>query len=113
MARSRIENNDLPLTFPLQALNEADGLPEKVKSETFLKRHDLRSLTTITIDGETARDFDDAVSAERLPDGLIRLWVHIADVGHYADWGGALDQEAYLRGTSIYFPDRVLPMFPE
>ena len=91
----------------------ADQIAESVTAEMCQGRVDFRALPTVTIDGERARDFDDAISIEVQKEGGYRLWVHIADVAHYAAEGSALDQEALRRGTSIYFPDRVVPMFPE
>ena len=103
----------LPLNFPENVLQQSESVPEKVSQKALRGRRDLRSLGTVTIDGETARDFDDAVSIQPLPKGQTRLWVHIADVGHYVPWDSDLDIEARQRGTSVYFPDRVVPMFPE
>ena len=104
-----IKTYSLAEDFPQKALSEA----RKVCAEKMplAGRRDLRDVLTITIDGEDARDFDDAISIERAEDGII-LGVHIADVSHYVRRGGALDKEAYARGTSVYFPDRVLPMLP-
>src|SRR5204862_2929334 len=76
-------------------------------------RRDLRALPTFTIDPPTARDFDDAISAEVLEDGAVRVWVHIADVSHYVKPGSAVDREAFRRATSVYVPGKVEPMLPE
>ncbi len=86
----------------------ADARPADVAGRT-----DFRELTVVTIDGEHARDFDDAISVERMANGHYRLGVHIADVAHYVAEGSALDEEAFDRGTSVYFPERALHMFPE
>jgi ribonuclease R len=108
-----IRKFDLPDRFPENVLVIAGSIPRKV-TETDLKgRVDLRHNTTVTIDGETAQDFDDAVSVREEEGGKIRLWVSIADVSHYVTPGSPLDDEAYLRGTSVYFPDRCIPMLPE
>jgi len=102
---------DLPGGFPAPVVREAKAIPQGVRDEEMVGRVDLRRKVTVTIDGENARDFDDAVSIEE-GDGGYTLWVSISDVGHYVKPGTHLDREAYRRGTSIYFPDRVIPMFP-
>src|SRR5438270_4385360 len=91
----------------------AQGIPDHVRPEDIAGRRDLRELPLVTIDGEDARDFDDAVHVSRVGDGGYRLVVAIADVAHYVKPGGALDREALRRGTSVYFPSMVLPMLPE
>lgn len=108
-----LTKHKLRFEFPLEVIRESEKFPERIGQEDMSGRTDLRKLPFVTIDGRDARDFDDAVAAERLPDGSIRLWVAIADVAHYVQPGSPLDQEAYLRGTSVYFPHRVLPMLPE
>lgn len=108
-----MEEYELPQEFPPHILEEVNKLPEKVTPSMRRGRVDLRWLKTVTIDGERARDFDDAVSVEKYEDASIRLWVHIADVSHYVPWDSHPDMEARNRGTSVYFPDRVIPMFPE
>jgi ribonuclease R len=101
----------LPHAFPEEVEQEALQVARPVSAADTGGRSDFRGWTTFTIDPETARDHDDAVGIERRGDGW-RLAVHIADVAHYVREGGALDQEAYLRGTSVYFPDHVVPMLP-
>jgi ribonuclease R len=103
---------DLPHEFSKRALAAARAMPEGVRPEDLQGRRDLRELQFVTIDGETARDFDDAVYCRREGKGF-RLWVAIADVSHYVRHGDALDLEARERGTSVYFPRRVIPMLPE
>jgi ribonuclease R len=94
------------------AVEEATRLGGEVRQKDTEGRTDFRPLTTVTIDGEHARDFDDAITLEKLPNGNYWLGVHIADVAHYVDEGSALDVEAYDRATSVYFPDRAVHMFP-
>jgi ribonuclease R len=103
---------DLPHEFSKRALAQARGLPEEVKDQDLDGRKDLRQLPLVTIDGETAKDFDDAVYCRREGKGF-RLWVAIADVSHYVRHGEPLDIDARERGTSVYFPRRVIPMLPE
>ncbi len=103
----------LPLAFPPDVLAEANSVAGEPAPADFEGRTDLRGDLTITIDGETARDFDDAVSVRRLDGDVIRLRVSIADVSHYVKESSSLDREAFGRGTSVYFPDRCIPMLPE
>src|SRR5688572_5804272 len=103
---------DLPHEFSKKALAQARALPETLRPEDTQRRRDLRKLGFVTIDGETAKDFDDAVYCERQGKGF-RLWVAIADVSNYVKPKDALDAEAYERGNSVYFPRRVIPMLPE
>jgi ribonuclease R len=95
-----------------EAIAEAKRLGGAVKEKDIRGRTDFRAITTVTIDGEHARDFDDAITIEKLPNGNYWLGVHIADVAHYVPEGGALDEEAYERSTSVYFPERAVHMFP-
>ncbi len=107
-----LRKHDLPFEFPKAALEENKKMPDKVRKTDLKGREDLRELPLVTIDGETARDFDDAVFCEKLGRGW-RLVVAIADVSHYVQPGMALDREALARGNSVYFPRRVIPMLPE
>ncbi|MGM8898254.1 MULTISPECIES: ribonuclease R [unclassified Psychrobacter] len=105
-------NYDIPSEFSAEALKQANDYREPSKKD-FKGRTDLRDLPLITIDGEDARDFDDAVFAEKRSGGNYRVLVAIADVSHYVTPNSPLDQDAYERGTSVYFPHRVIPMLPE
>jgi len=107
-----IHSHGLPLEFPEAALAEAAAFGARIPEAAVAGREDLRGIALVTIDGEDARDYDDAVYCERTRGGW-RLIVAIADVGHYVRPGSALDAEARERGTSVYFPNRVLPMLPE
>jgi ribonuclease R len=107
-----IRKYHLPHRFPAGPLSEAEKAEPFISSAEMSRRRDFRDLPIVTIDGETARDFDDAVLVRRLENGNFELQVHIADVAHYVTLESALDQEARLRGTSVYFPDRAVPMLP-
>ena len=103
----------LPTNFAKEVEDEAAALPDALTEKDFIGRDDFRKRNTITIDPKTARDFDDAIDLEVLPNGTYQLGVHIADVSHFVAADSAMDIEARCRGTSVYFPDRVLPMLPE
>lgn len=106
-------SQDLPLDFPEAVLNETEALSTPSFRSEARRRRDLRRATCFTIDPESARDFDDAVSLQQLKNGRFELGVHIADVSHFVTEGSALDQEAMRRGTSVYFVQEVIPMLPE
>src|SRR5580658_1884532 len=108
-----IRKHHLPTIFPDEVQREARATQKQVAESDLAGRRDFRHLPIVTIDGETARDFDDAVYVTALPNGHYQLQVHIADVAHYVARGSALDREARLRGTSVYFPNRAVPMLPE
>ncbi len=108
-----IRSHGIPHTWPADVEKQTAMFTAEVKEEDKLHRVDLRHLPLITIDGEDARDFDDAVYCETKPNGGWRLYVAIADVSHYVAPGSALDQEALVRGNSVYFPDHVVPMLPQ
>ena len=108
-----IRKHHLPHVFSGEVLAQARAVPQEVRADDLAGRRDFRALPIVTIDGETAKDFDDAVyAAPRAGDGF-ELQVHIADVAHYVRRGAELDREARLRGTSVYFPNRAVPMLPE
>src|SRR5882762_5544515 len=102
----------LPHRFPPAVIDEAQAIEPVISARELKPRRDYRNLPIVTIDGETARDFDDAVHVRLLENGNYELQVHIADVAQYVTPGSQLDQEARLRGTSVYFPDRAVPMLP-
>ena len=102
----------LPHRFPPEVIDEAQAIEPIISARELRHRRDYRHLPIVTIDGETARDFDDAVHVQQLANGNYELQVHIADVAQYVTPGSPLDQEARLRGTSVYFPDRAVPMLP-
>ena len=107
-----IRKHHLPLQFPPEVCGQAREIPQAVPETEIQRRRDFRHLPIVTIDGETARDFDDAVAVALLPNGNFELQVHIADAAHYVRSRTPLDREARLRGTSVYFPDRAVPMLP-
>jgi ribonuclease R len=109
---SIVRKYQLPESFPEEVLQEAERIPDQIDPEELKRRRDLRGETIVTIDGEDAKDLDDAVSLKRTPEGNYVLGVHIADVSYYVKEGSALDQEAFKRGTSVYLVDRVIPMLP-
>jgi ribonuclease R len=110
---SIIRKYHLPTEFPSDVLEQAERIPESVDARQISGRQDLRNEFIVTIDPDDARDFDDAVHVEKLPNGGWQLGVHIADVAAYVEPGSALDREARRRGNSVYLPDRVIPMLPE
>jgi ribonuclease R len=108
-----IRKHHIPHNFPEDVLREADAIPQEVPADVIAQRVDLRERNIVTIDGETAKDFDDAVEVQKLANGNYLLGVHIADVSHYVTEGSILDGEAFERATSVYFPGRAIPMLPE
>jgi len=110
---SIIRQFQLPETFSKSAARQARAINKEVAADEYVTRENLTDKLIFTIDGADAKDFDDAVSLERLESGNLYLGVHIADVSHYVKQGSALDRDALLRGTSVYLTDRVLPMLPE
>ncbi|MEP6782635.1 MAG: RNB domain-containing ribonuclease, partial [Acidobacteriota bacterium] len=107
-----LRKHDIPDEHGEAAIAEAKRIGSAVREKDIAGRTDFRDRKVVTIDGETARDFDDAISIEKLKNGHFWLGVHIADVAHYVTEGGPLDEEAYDRGTSVYFPERAVHMFP-
>jgi ribonuclease R len=107
-----IRAHQIPHEFPDDVLEQARTIPAPIPETEIVRRRDFRSFDIVTIDGETARDFDDAVWVDRLDNGNWALHVHIADVSHYVRPGSPIDREAFRRGTSVYFPDRAVPMLP-
>ena len=107
-----IKKYGLPEEFPQKVLSYAEGIEEEIPEKEYKRRHDIRDLRMVTIDGEDAKDLDDAVYIERLDGGKFRLGVHIADVTHYVKENNPLDKEALKRATSVYLIDRVIPMLP-
>lgn len=111
--QSILAEYEYPLEFPKAVEKEARSISEKIKSSEIKKRRDFRDVFTVTIDPHDAKDFDDALSLQYLPNGNYEVGVHIADVSHYVKPGSAIDVEAQDRGTSVYLVDRTIPMLPE
>lgn len=111
--KSILIQNGFELSFPPEVMEESEALSEKISEAEIARRRDFRKTLTFTIDPDTAKDFDDALSLAYLDDGTYEVGIHIADVTHYVREGSALDKEAYKRSTSVYLVDRVLPMLPE
>lgn len=110
--RIAIEEYDIPQKFSDFAIHEAESC-QHPDTKNIENRKNLQDIPTVTVDGENARDFDDAISIEKTEKGNYKLWVHIADVAHYVKEESYLDKEAFSRGTSVYFPDYCVPMLPE
>jgi len=104
---------ELPYEYPQEIINEAEKIPDTISDDEIKSRLDFRDKITFTIDPDDAKDFDDALSIETLPNGNYEIGVHIADVTHYVKQGSLLDKEALNRATSVYLVDRVVPMLPE
>ena len=107
-----IRKHHIPHRFPQTVVDEARAIVKEIPADELTRRRDFRHLDIVTIDGETARDFDDAIWVEKLANGNYTLQVHIADVSYYVTPGSPIDREAFERGTSVYFPDRAVPMLP-
>ncbi len=105
--------HDYPIDFPEDVENEASKIPVEISKDEIKRRRDFRQVFTVTIDPADAKDFDDAISLRKLPNGHWEVGVHIADVSHYVRRGSAIDKEALDRGTSVYLVDRTIPMLPE
>ena len=110
---SILADSDFPVSFPREVEEEAKNIPTEISEKEILRRRDFRSITTFTIDPADAKDFDDALSYEKLENGFHRVGIHIADVSFYVKPGSIIDSEAYNRGTSVYLVDRTIPMLPE
>ncbi|MBO7344355.1 MAG: ribonuclease R [Clostridia bacterium] len=108
-----LRSHNLIEKFPKEVIEESRKFDGELSKKDFIGREDFRSQTTVTIDGEDARDFDDAISIQKLKNGNYLLGVHIADVSHYVKAGGEIDKQAFERATSVYFPEQVIPMLPE